>query len=223
MRSTLVSIVMMASIAGCVSPDQDPVVNHALDSLLKAQRAHNEQNHARLAFEQDSIQKAQEQIAFGSLRFGMPSDTVRTLVKKMADPRGFINMGNTTYSLRTRFTGNDRLYRIEFSGVRQNASFLKTTVLESARNLAAVIETKYGPASEQQGNPDFFKYKPGAMQVMHRWVVGAKEIQVGIREVSTGSQYSAEAWIWNTAMQNAVLKASEAKTAAERAKASSNL
>lgn len=168
----------------------------------------------------DEIRVTQQDTAFGRLLFGTDRKAAYAMKVELAGETGFIDIGRCSYYFKMLFNEEYSLYRVELSGLTEHANHIDGKVLDCTRNLANAIERKYGPADTKNSEPKFFDYKPGKMQVMYVWDIGTKHIQVGIHEKSSGSEYSAEAWIWDTPMQEAVWKSNDAATSAEQSDAS---
>ncbi len=159
---------------------------------------------AALNAERDSIATAQQGIAIGELKFGMSEKETNSVLKIMRKGSSTYPVGNYEYLISPSFNSEGQLYRVRLKTPWEDASQIDIKVVPAMEDLISIIETKYGPAENRKRKLDFFDLDPNTMQIMGSWNVGTKGILVGAVEESSGSKYSAQAWIWDKPMQMVV-------------------
>ena len=96
-------------------------------------------------------------------------------------PGGYtIEIGEYEYSLTFEYY-KGQLYRLEFTGYRENADYFDTIVKDKRNEMVKVIEKVYGTA-DKKNNINFLDMKSNYIIWSHIWNQGDKEIKIGIAE-----------------------------------------
>lgn len=143
----------------------------------------------------DSVNKQQEKIAFGNLRFGMSKKEYDHLPKK--DQDYFQKIGNYEYMMEPFFDDSNRLYMLQFTTVSKDANYIDTYVKSSAQNFNDVISAKYGSGELLNTFPSILEFQSGYIRWMYQWQIGNKIIKIGAGEVSSGSEFYSICWIYD--------------------------
>lgn len=138
-----------------------------------------------------AIDSAQANIAFRDIKFG---EDYSTVIKKLGF---FVKIGKYEYSTDSYYMTSSKetsfnLYRIEFkSYLYTSALYYDTYIKDMWQNLVDVVSGKYG---KKDGiYPDFLGLKSGYLVFTHTWVIGTKEIRIGVS--SEDSKYFTLLWI----------------------------
>ena len=135
-------------------------------------------------------------LAFGNLYFGMK----KAEVESKDEPRQ--KLGKYDYNFDYSFNGDSVLYRVIIKSDGIKVITYDTELLAVYRNLAQIVETRYGKPAEHLKFPSVFDVQNSHKYKLDAWDTGAKQIQISLVENNLNS-YSVVCEIMHQKMSEA--------------------
>jgi len=120
-------------------------------------------------------------LAYGNLYFGMK----KADVERKNETRQ--KLGKYEYNFDYSFNGDSALYRVIIKSDGEKVISFDTRLLSNYRNLAQIVETRYGKPAKHNGFPSVFDVQNSGKYVLDSWMVGQKKIDVLLRENALNS------------------------------------
>lgn len=153
-----------------------------------------------------------EKKAFAGAEFGMNIKQIKSLPSfNNSDWSAYDNsinayghaIGNETYEVKLLFD-NDELFCVVFSKYYENANYLDTDIKDQVENFAEVIKKAYGYPTNNYGFPSILRLEAGRISWAYKWEIGNKQINIGVEEKYSGSEYQMYAEILDTKRYEAI-------------------
>jgi hypothetical protein len=164
----------------------------------------------------DSAMLAQQDIAYGNIKFGTPKKDFEKL--KSPEARYSQTIGNSDYHFDYLFDQNKELYFLQIKSLPQDATYLDTDIKKATENLISVLEAKYGPGETLQSYPSILNLNSGYIKFMRIWEIGNKTIKVGVGAEQSSAEFYSTCWIYDNKRDSAVT-AYESKQGKDKQKA----
>ncbi|TDQ12799.1 hypothetical protein [Pedobacter metabolipauper] len=194
-KSLLISIVALI-FYGCYSSSEvndstyvDTVDSNKLDSLKR-----------------DSLYKPTARIAYGRVMFGMTQKEYERLMPDILN-----KIGEYDYTFLPQYNKEGKLFGIYIQSYKETANYIDNKLLEEMENIRSVIYEKYKEPTYDWGRPEFFRFKPGKVQWQYNWKLSTKNINIGMSEEDSGSEYRAVCYIYDEPMMKEFKSAEERK------------
>lgn len=120
-------------------------------------------------------------LAYGSLYFGMK----KAEVERKNEPRQ--KLGKYEYGFDYSFNGDSALYRVTIKSNGVKVIGYDTDLIAYYRNLAQIVETRYGKPAEHSGLPSVFDVQNSGRFLIDRWSQGSKQIDIVFKENALNS------------------------------------
>ena len=151
------------------------------------------QEHEKLVA--DSLEKATRYdkaiTAFGSLKFGMTRDTVKSIMKRTLQQGQNKTLGVYVYSFSPVFNDAGLLYMLQLQTASESSLQLESSVRAKVDNLKQIITAKYGEPKKSYGFPDDFAFVETQTQWIYIWEFDTKTIKIGVAAETEGSRFKA--------------------------------
>lgn len=120
-------------------------------------------------------------LAYGNLYFGMKKPEVES----KNEPRQ--QLGKFKYNFDYSFNGDNALYRVIIKSDGVKVITYDTELSAVYRNLAQIVETRYGKPAVHQRFPSVFDVQDRRKYQLDEWDAGAKQIQISLVENNLNS------------------------------------
>jgi hypothetical protein len=120
-------------------------------------------------------------LAYGNLYFGMKKNEVES----KNEPRQ--QLGKYKYNFDYSFNGDSGLYRVIIKSDGIKVITYDTELSAIYRNLAQIVETRYGKPAEHLRFPSVFDVQNSHKYKLDEWGNGAKQIQISLIENNLNS------------------------------------
>lgn len=135
-------------------------------------------------------------LAYGNLYFGMK----KSEVESKNEPRQ--KLGKYEYNFGYGFNGDSALFKVIIKSADVKVISYDTELSAMYRNMAQIIETKYGSPDVHLKFPSVFDVQQSGKYKLDEWDAGAKQIQIFLVENNLNS-YSVNCEISNKQMTEA--------------------
>ncbi len=174
MKTTVIFLLVFFVVAGCGPvtinkpvPGKQSVAPDSVQQLKTALKA--------TAIPDSSL------FAFGNLYFGMKRNEV---IKKNENRQ---HLGKYDYNFRYAFNGDSSMYQVVIYSDGVQVLGYDTSLKALYRNLAQIVETRYGTPVKHNSFPSVFDVQNAGKYLLDQWMKGNKQIDISLHENAMNS------------------------------------